>query len=405
MRFVDVWAGRPLCALLTLSRAIRRAVGLEPDPAGPPRKILIIKLIEQGATVLAYDAIRRAHELVGRENVYFCVLRENGDILDLLDIIPPENVLAIRSGSLFQFASDVFGMLRRVKRLGIDSTVDMEFFARAPAALAYLAGARRRVGTHRFTAELPYRGDLMTHRVPYNAYMHTAAAYRMLVEALTLDPRETPLLKTPPVGASEPLPRFVASQADIDGVRALLRGAAKREITGPVVVLNPNASDMIPLRKWPTERFIELGRRLAEARPDLTIVITGGPAEEAAGEWIAGEIGRDRAASLAGATTMRELVVLYTLADVMVTNDSGPAHFASLTDMDAVVLFGPETPLLYGPLGAHAHVMWAGLACSPCVSAFNHRLSPCTDSRCMQAITVDQVYCKVMELLERRRDG
>ena len=49
---------------------------------------------------------------------------------------------------------------------------------------------------------------------------------------------------------------------------------------------------------------------------------------------------------------MRELLTLYTLADVLVTNDSGPAHFASLTPVHTVVLFGPETPLLFGSRSA-----------------------------------------------------
>ena len=105
---------------------------------------------------------------------------------------------------------------------------------------------------------------------------------------------------------------------------------------------------------------------------------------------------------MAGRTSLRDLIVLYTLADVLVTNDSGPGHFASLTEIDAVVLFGPETPALFAPLGGRAHVVWAGLACSPCVSAFNYRLSPCRNNVCMQAITVDQVSGKVREALAAR---
>jgi ADP-heptose:LPS heptosyltransferase len=33
--------------------------------------------------------------------------------------------------------------------------------------------------------------------------------------------------------------------------------------------------------------------------------------------------------------TLRDLLVLYTLADVLVTNDSGPGHFSSLTPIRA----------------------------------------------------------------------
>ncbi len=403
MRFLDVWLGRPLCALFTLVRACARVCGLERGAPGSPRSILLLKLTEQGATVLAWNAIARAREMVGAENVYLCVLEDNREILDLLGTIPTQNVFAIRSRSLLVFSLDVLRMLRRARGLRIDATVDMEFFARFPAVLAYLTGARRRVGVHRFTAELPYRGDLLTHRVPYNPYVSTATAYRMLVEAVVLNQDETPFLKTPLTQVTDAPPPFEPSEPERERVRELARRAAGRELTHPIIILNPNASDIIPLRKWPTERFVELGRRLAEANPRVSLVITGSPAEEEAGARIARDIGEDRAVSLAGLTSLRELVVLYTLADVLVTNDSGPGHFASLTGIDAVVLFGPETPVLYGPLGPRAHVIWAGLACSPCVSAFNHRLSPCADNVCMKSITTEQVFEKVMEVLERRK--
>ena len=82
----------------------------------------------------------------------------------------------------------------------------------------------------------------------------------------------------------------------------------------------------------------------------------------------------------------------------MVTNDSGPAHFASVTRMPTIVLFGPETPALYGSLG-ETYPVYAGLNCSPCVSAWNHRKTPCTDNVCLKAITVDQVFDRVRDLL------
>jgi ADP-heptose:LPS heptosyltransferase len=105
--------------------------------------------------------------------------------------------------------------------------------------------------------------------------------------------------------------------------------------------------------------------------------------------------------SLAGQTSLRELLTLYTAADVLVTNDSGPGHFASLTPVHAIVLFGPETPRLFGPLAASTTVIWKELACSPCVSVFNHRLSPCRNNVCMQSITVDEVFSAVRSALER----
>ena len=107
--------------------------------------------------------------------------------------------------------------------------------------------------------------------------------------------------------------------------------------------------------------------------------------------------------SVAGKTTLRDMLVLYSLADVLITNDSGPGHFASTTDIHNIVLFGPETPQLFGPLGENRHVVYAQLACSPCVSPYNHRFSPCTNNVCMQTITVDDVYREVAMSLDSQR--
>jgi len=74
----------------------------------------------------------------------------------------------------------------------------------------------------------------------------------------------------------------------------------------------------------------------------------------------------------------------------MVTNDSGPGHFSSVTALHTVVLFGPETPALYGSLGKSIPIT-ANLACSPCVSAANHRKTPCQDNVCMKSISVTEV--------------
>jgi hypothetical protein len=99
------------------------------------------------------------------------------------------------------------------------------------------------------------------------------------------------------------------------------------------------------------------------------------------------------------------LLVLFCVADVLVTNDSGPGHFAALTSINTVVLFGPETPALFGPVGENQHALYAGLACSPCVSALNHRFSMCKNNVCMQAITVEQVYKRVVTALHPKASG
>jgi ADP-heptose:LPS heptosyltransferase len=397
IRFLDYWLGVPVCGLLTVLRR------LLPERRVAPQRILFLKFIEQGATVLALDAIARAARRVGRDQLFFCVFESNRAILDVLDVVPAANILCIRDRRLHTFAIDFVRALLIMRRRGVDTVIDMEFFSRASAIFAFLSGATTRVGLHRFTGELPYRGDLMTHRVQYIAHVHIAQQYSLLVEAAFLEPIDEPLLKFPLIeiaGRRETGYRFAATPDELERVRA--RFGSDPPSRRRIVLLNPNASDLLPLRKWDGARFVELSKRLLAEHPDVRIGVTGAPSERESSDRLCAQIGAERAVSFAGQTTMRELLALYSIADVLVTNDSGPAHFASLTAVHTVVLFGPETPRLFGSLSPATTVIWKELACSPCVSVFNHRLSPCRNNVCMQSITVDDVVAAVGAALAGR---
>ena len=96
----DRWVGGPLCAILTILRRIFESAGR----SGPRQveRILFVKFAEQGSTVLAYPAILRAIEMVGRENVYFVVFEDNRFILDAMEIIPDGNVITIATKRSFR---------------------------------------------------------------------------------------------------------------------------------------------------------------------------------------------------------------------------------------------------------------------------------------------------------------
>jgi ADP-heptose:LPS heptosyltransferase len=162
----------------------------------------------------------------------------------------------------------------------------------------------------------------------------------------------------------------------------------------PLLLVNPNASELLVQRRWAPESFSALIVALQKKWPDCLILITGSPAEHAYVENVRLGANVPNALNFAGQVSFAELPALYTLADVMVTNDSGPGHFSSVTGLHTVVLFGPETPALYGSLGKSIPIT-AQLACSPCVSAANHRKTPCSDNACMRAISVEQVLEKM----------
>jgi len=394
----DRWVGIPLCLFLTAFRAFSGRK--QPDYSRPPRSLLVVKLAEQGSTVLAYQALRRAGEIVGPENVYFIAFEDNRFILDILNFIPEQNVVTVSVKSLSAFLGSMISAIRRLRRLKLDAAVDMEFFSRGSAALAFLSGAKRRVGFHAFFSAGPYRGNLMTHRLLYNPHLHTSQSFLMLVEAVLANPSILPTLEMFPATAAVEPPQFVPGDAELARVKELLR----HETGGhpPLILLNANSSDLLPLRRWPAERHVELARGLLEKYPEMFVAFVGAPDEAPATTELVRRVASTRCVSLAGRTTLRELLVLYTLAELLVTNDSGPAHFATLTPIHVVTLFGPETPELFAARTPRNTVLWANLLCSPCVNAYNNRQSPCRNNLCMQSITVDQTLAAAGRVYEQR---
>lgn len=390
-----------MCALCT---AIRRVGALfHAKGALPPmERILFLKLTEMGATVLARAAFERASTMVGRENVYLLTLEENRPITELVGLIPPENILSIHRGSLPAFALDGLRKVWKVRRMRFSATIDLEFFMRATAVIAWLSGAPRRVGLHRFNLEAPYRGDLMTHPMLYNPHIHTAQLYDAEVRALEEKPDRCPVGKfSVSDGAMEP-PRFKPAEGEQERLKQKLQEVMGKPVSRPLILLNPNCNDVLPNRKWPGEHYIALAREILVRYPSANILCIGLEQDADPLDEMCRKVSPERMFSLAGKTDFRELLVLFTIADVLVSADSGPPHFAAMTGIHTVVLFGPETAKLFGPLGERTHVLSADFACSPCVTPLNQRISPCRSNECMQAIPPEAVIAEVERCLQRR---
>jgi ADP-heptose:LPS heptosyltransferase len=401
LRLIDTWVGIPACALLTVWRKLLAPFSRR--PAGTVERILFVKLAEQGSTVLAYPALQRAIDRVGRENVWFLVFEENRSIVDALGVIPTSNVVTIRAGRLRRIPFDIVKALWKLRRLHLDAAIDLEFYARSAAILTYLSRAKRRVGLHAYSGDGPWRGDLMTHRLAYNPHIHTSQFFDLQVRALDHPSDDFPVFDAVPSPVADmPSARFVPSVDELEAVRGMLRDVVRQSDVPRLVLLNANCSDLIPMRRWAAGNYVEVARRLLDEQPDLWVGLTGAPSEAQAVDAIVAEIGSPRCVSFAGRTTLRQLLVLYGLAQVLVTNDSGPAHFASLTSIDVITLFGPETPTLFGVVSERSHPLWAQTACSPCVSAYTNRVLRCRNNICMQLISVDEVYAKVRQILSAR---
>ena len=399
MRAIDHWVGVPLCAiaspLVALMDGIKHISSRSPEA---PKKLLFIELSEMGSAILVDPAMRNA-QARGAE-LFFLIFKSNRASLTLLNTVKPENIFTIDSSSLGGLIKDTLRFLIIARRHRIDTVIDLELFSRFTALLTGLCGARRRVGYHIFHGEGLWRGFMLTRKVHYNPHIHITKNFLSLIHAAFAKQIEVPFSKIQIPDSEVRLEQAIINPIALEKVRERIEKLAKdasiEYVHGKnrLILINPNASDLLPQRRWAQQRFSELIQGVHQQYPSDLILITGSPAEFAYVEKVRTVANIKNALNFAGQVSFTELPPLYTLSDVMVTNDSGPGHFSAVTPLRTVVLFGPETPALYGSIG-NSIAITANLACSPCVSAANHRKTPCSDNVCMQAITVAQVLDKV----------
>jgi ADP-heptose:LPS heptosyltransferase len=401
MRKVDYFAGIPLCFLATLLLRIADLLAGPPPPA--PAKVLFIELSEMGSAILADPAMRKIRDAANAE-LHFLIFRSNAASLRLLGTVPEGNIFTIREDSFFNLTLDSLRYLFWARRRRIDTVIDLELFSRYSALLTGLSGAARRIGFHGFNDEGLYRGGMLTHRVAYNPHLHIAKNFIALVNAVLAGKAELPYSKTLIEDAEIRLARAWVEPGAIAAMRARVRAAypAYDEARHRVVLINPNASELLPQRRWMPDRFAAVMRGLLAQDDRLLVLLTGSPEEREEAALLQRQVAEERCVNFAGCVELEELPALYEMAALMLTNDSGPAHFSSVTGLRTFVLYGPETPLLYGSLG-NSTPIYAGLACSPCVSATNHRKTPCTDNVCLQVITPEAVLQQLRKALAENK--
>lgn len=392
MRKVDYWVGVPACFVLSIFYAMQKIFISKRPKQTYPKKILFLELSEMGSAILAYTAMKEAKQIYPDAELYFWIFSKNQDSVHILNIMPKENVITMRSESFLSLFIDTLRNLWRIWRERIDAVIDMELFSRFSSILSYLSGARIRVGFYRFSLEGLYRGNIHTHKVSYNPYMHISKNFLSLIQSIKADPLERPLLKMPLIDCETTVPKLKSSREEVENIWQRLKKINSQVCErNKIVILNPGINEVLPLRRWPIENYIELAKRLL-VDPEIFVVIVGLESESFRGKMMCQEISNPRLINFIGKTSVEELIALYNISDLLISHDSGATGLACLTRINIVVLFGPETPTLYAPLTSNKTVLYSNLACSPCVSAYNHRRSVCRDNRCLKMIAVDEVY-------------
>lgn len=253
---------------------------------------------------------------------------------------------------------------RELRSRGYDRAIVLPRSLKA-ALVPFFAGIPRRTG---YRGELRY--GLINDMRPFDGRRVPQTVQRFVALGR---PRDSPL---PP---DTPHPRLVVAEANLIHVLGLLGLDRER----PIVCLVPGAR-YGPSKQWPAEHFGDLAQGL-DGR-GYQVWICGSKADREAARVIR-ERAQERPIDLTGRTKLEDVVDLFSIAEQVVTNDTGLMHIASAVGARVVALYGSTTPECTPPLTDDKHVIYLDLECSPC----GERRCPLGHYKCLRDVSADRV--------------
>ena len=252
------------------------------------------------------------------------------------------------------------------------------------ALIPFLAGVPLRLG---YATES--RQALLTHPLAlpdWRSTRHEVFYYLYLVTAL-----EQLLFGKSEICESAPDASLQISETRRAEAENLLRAYGVRE-GEPIVALCPGSINS-RAKRWPAEAYAAFADRLIDSRREVLLI---GSADEADVTREVTSRMKQQPVVLTGKTSLDQITAVLSLVDLVVTNDTGPAHIAAALGRPTLVIFGPTNPLTTRPFAPEAEILRHPPDCAPCM------LRDCPiDHRCMTAITVDEVFGHSQALLKR----
>jgi heptosyltransferase-2 len=287
------------------------------------------------------------------------VLRRMPQIEDVIEVPFRHGELALRAR---------LRLARRLRKRRYDEAIVLPNSFKS-ALVPFLAGIPRRVG---FTGEARYGVLNVRHRLD-------EAATPLMVE------RYLQLAEGPGRPVERPIP---AARIDVDEANLLI--AVSRlglDRSRPVVALCPGA-EYGPAKRWPARHFAALARALASR--GRSVWLLGASGDRALGDEVVG-LAAGEPVNLCGRTDLAAAIDLLSVAEAVVTNDSGLMHVAAALGRPLVALYGSSSPAHTPPLAPRARIVKLEIECSPCFA----RECPLGHFRCMNELSPERMLREI----------
>jgi len=379
---IDRIIGPGLCLMLTAYKTLGTFLTRpRRHSAARPGKILVMKFWGMGSILLAAPAVRQLQKSYPESEIIFLTMESNREILTRLEICNRIETINTDRGLITLFI-DIFRLIARLKKQKIGMVIDLEFFTRFSAVITALIGAPASGG---FYDRQVYRGYLHGVRVPFNRYWHTKTNFENLVSkcaSIEVDMHAN-LVRPAVTGEDRSLLRKLFDENRIKEDELL-------------IAVNVNAGELAHERRWPSHRFISLIEKLSKIFKGR-IILVGHASESSHVGTIYRALPPNAALDFSGKLSLGMLAALLERVTLMISNDSGPLHLAAAVGARTLSFFGPETPVLYAPVGTNHTILYKNIDCSPCINVHTGKIVRClkTKPECLENITENEVIEKL----------
>lgn len=336
-----------------------------------PKRIALIKPSALGDIVHALPvatALRQRfphaelHWIVN--STYQCLLQQHPD---LDEVIPFDRQRTARNWiDGVRYTIDFYQTLRRRR---YDLVIDLQGLLRS-ALMVQMTGARRKLGLNSAREGARWFYNIVLLDDLWN--MHAVDRYWLVAEAFGVG-RMQKQFRFPPLDSER--------QLWLSKLATLPR---------PWVMMNLGTRWVT--KRWPVKHFAALGQQMV-LKTGGSIILVGGPDEQplATGfqqQW------SQQVVSTVGKTNLRELVAMLSLADLVISNDSGPLHVAAALGKPTLSPFTCTSPTRTGPYGQLQNVVRTSV---PCAASYRKQ---CSHLSCMSELTPERLMPTLDRILQ-----
>ena len=322
-----------------------------------PGKILVIKPSSLGDVVLSLPFLNALKYRFPKSEIHWVIakglegLLEGHPMIDRLWIIKKDEWKKIKN--VKSTVEELRSLFKSLKKEKLDLVVDLQGLLRS-GILAAAAGAPVRVG---FKEAREGSRLFYTHKITGGKERHAVDRYLEIARFLGCDISEVKF----------PFPLSFSSQLS----------AVSSQLPREYAVIVPGAR--WETKRWPPEKFGELTSELL-----VMSLVVGGKSDVGIADRVV-DSSKGKAISLAGKTSIKEMIEIIRNASFVVTNDSGPMHIAAALGVPVFAIFGPTNPLRTGPYGEGHTIIRKAIKCSPCYK------KTCKNAKCMDMIGAEMV--------------